>query len=247
MRSPTVLLVAALVLLAAVLAQGFLKLPEFGDYRGPYGDVVNSISVAERRVTNAVTLVTFDVRGLDTLGEEFILFASVLGALVLLRGVEEKPAAVLRAHEDPRDVPPESESVGVFTRGLTGPLVVFGVYVVAHGQLTPGGGFQGGVVLATVPMVLFLAGNALTYRHATSRPLVEALESFGAAGFALTGALGLVAEQPFLTNVLPFGKLGDVLSGGTVPVVNAFTGLEVAMGFIVLAAGFLQVCLEEDA
>jgi multicomponent Na+:H+ antiporter subunit B len=209
--------------------------------------VVNSLSVAERRVTNAVTLVNFDVRGLDTRGEGFILFASVLGALVLLRDVEERPAAVLRAHEDPRDAPPESEPVGVLTRGLTGPIVVFGVYMIAHGQLTPGGGFQGGVVLASAPMVLFLAGNGVTYRHATSKPVVEALEAFGAAGFAFTGALGLVAGLPFLSNVLPLGKLGDVLSGGTVPVVNAFTGLEVAMGFIVLAAGFLEVCLEEDA
>ena len=50
-----------------------------------YGDLVNSLTVPERHITDAVTAVNFDFRGFDTLGEEFIMFASVLGAALLLR------------------------------------------------------------------------------------------------------------------------------------------------------------------
>ena len=70
---------------AALFAWGLAGLPEFGHYLGPYGDVVNAITVPERQITDAVTAVNFDIRGFDTLGEEFIMFVSVMGVALLLR------------------------------------------------------------------------------------------------------------------------------------------------------------------
>lgn len=86
--SPRVRLIAflaAAVVLATLLIAGMRGLPEFGHYRGPYGDVINAVAVDERHVTNMATAVNFDYRAFDTLGEEYILFAAVTGLALLLR------------------------------------------------------------------------------------------------------------------------------------------------------------------
>src|SRR5437764_15394724 len=70
---------------AALLVAAFAGLPHFGHYRGPYGNIINAIAIPDRHATSSVTTVNFDVRGFDTLGEEFILFAAVMGVTVLLR------------------------------------------------------------------------------------------------------------------------------------------------------------------
>src|SRR5437868_15219157 len=78
-------LAPALLGLAGLFAWAIAGLPAFGDYRGPYGYVLNRIVVPLRHSTNVVMGTTFDVRGIDTMGEEFILYASVLGVTLLLR------------------------------------------------------------------------------------------------------------------------------------------------------------------
>ncbi|MDP1222791.1 hypothetical protein Q6313_26710, partial [Klebsiella pneumoniae] len=71
--------------------------------RGPYADLAPKIMLDERHVSNAVTGVTFDLRGFDTLGEEFILFAAALGAAVLLRAQRtEKEVERVTAYEETR-------------------------------------------------------------------------------------------------------------------------------------------------
>src|SRR5690242_2665015 len=113
-----------------------------------YADLVNRITVPERQITDAVTAVNFDIRGFDTLGEEFIMFASVLGvALLLRRQRDEWDGPPLDRARD-RGIAEPSDAVRMLTIALIGPVVLFGIYVVVHGQDTPGGGFQGGVILA---------------------------------------------------------------------------------------------------
>src|ERR1700759_3219871 len=62
-----------------------------GDYRCQYGDIVSSLAVYERHSTEVVNAVDYDYRGFDTLGEEFILFTSVVGVMMLLRREEGTP------------------------------------------------------------------------------------------------------------------------------------------------------------
>src|SRR5438309_2937675 len=87
------LLAPALLGLGALFAWAVAGLPHFGDYRGPYGYVLNRVVVPERHTTNVVSATTFDVRGFDTMGEEFILFAAVMGVVLLLRGTAGRAGA----------------------------------------------------------------------------------------------------------------------------------------------------------
>src|SRR5919201_1760551 len=83
--------------LAALLLWAIAGLPDFGHYHAPYGNVLNEVVPSERHVSNVVSAVVFDYRGIDTLGEEFILFSAALGVALLLRetGGEQRPG-----HED---------------------------------------------------------------------------------------------------------------------------------------------------
>jgi multicomponent Na+:H+ antiporter subunit B len=210
---------------------------------GWYADFVNRVTVPERQITDAVTAVNFDIRGFDTLGEEFIMFASVLGVALLLRRQRDEWDGPPLDRARGRSTPQSSDAVRILTVALVGPVVLFGIYVVVHGQVTPGGGFQGGVVLATAPLLIYLAGEYRSLCRLAPRWLVETAEAIGAGGYAVIGAVGMLRAERFLENWMPLGKAGDVFSGGTVALIDLTVGLEVAGGFIVLLLIFLEETL----
>lgn len=234
---------------AGVYLWGLRGLPAVGHYHGPYGDVLNRVATYERHVTDVVTAVNFDYRGFDTLGEEFILFMSVIGGAVLLRRQrrEEKRQGKEQQLSDQspeRQAPEPSDATRVLTLGLVGPLVVFGLYIVAHGQLTPGGGFQGGVILATAPLLVYLAGDLKKFKQITSHTMVEVGEAIGAGGYLAIGLAGLILGGAYLQNVAALGATGTINSGGTIALISLATGLEVAAGFVLLLYAFLEQTLE---
>jgi len=245
-RRRHILFFGSAVMLFALLAWAMHDLPPFGHYRGPYGDVINATTVYQRHITDAVTAVNFDFRGFDTLGEESILFMSAIGVGILLRQQKKEKKDGNRESDElqAQGVPPPSDAMKVITIGLVGPLVTFGLYVITHGQLTPGGGFQGGVILATAPLLVYLAGDLKTFKRITTHTLVEIGEAAGIFMFVGIGLVGVIAGTEFLRNVLPLGITGSVFSGGTVPLLNVATGMAVAGGFISAIYAFLEQTIE---
>lgn len=237
-----VFLVAGAGLLAFLLWT-YTGLPDFGDYQGPYGDILNAVSIPERQTTAVVTAVNFDYRGLDTLGEEFILFAAVVGVASLFRLLhgerDSKPDDDARG----RRVLESSVAVTVLGLGLVGPTVLVGLYVVIHGHQTPGGGFQGGVILATGLLLVFLCDQYRTLSRVGPLWLIELAEAIGGAALVLIGLAGLVFGSAFFENVLPLGRAGELLSAGTIPLSSAAVGLAVAGGFSFMLTEFLEQTL----
>jgi multicomponent Na+:H+ antiporter subunit B len=234
---------AAATVAGALLLWGLTGLPNYGVYPGPYGDVLNQVAVAERKATNVVAAVTFDYRGVDTMGEEYILFAAVIGVAVLLRAQRDEVEQPPDEDAADRRAPGTSNAVRVLGLALVGPVVLFGLYMVAHGHLTPGGGFQGGVVLATGALLVFLSGEYVTLRRVRPVALIDLAESSGAGGYVTVGLLGLATGAAFLENVLPLGEPGALLSAGTIPLLNLVVGLEVAGGMVLLLSEFLEQTL----
>jgi len=228
--------------LAVLLAFGVADLHPFGHYPGPYGDVLTRVEPRERHLTSVVAAVVFDYRGIDTMGEELILFAAVMGVALLLRETREEAAKQVR------DAVQSDALRGV---GLVAvPVVVLlALYVIAHGYLTPGGGFQGGVVAAAGLLLVYLAAEWRALRSAGPEVLVDGAEAAGAAGFVAVGVAMLIAGGAFLENLLPLGTLGTLTSGGMVPIVNWCAGLEVAAAFVLLFIEFqteIEVEREKD-
>jgi len=226
--------------LCCLFALGARPLRHPADNRNRYAAEINSRTFAERNVTDAVTSVNFDYRGFDTIGEEFILLVSVLGSLVLLRMAEERKEELLPDAAAPwRDVGP-SDATRLWILAMIAPKLAFGIYVVVHGQLTPGGGFQGGVILASAALIVYIGEGFAVFRQVFGRSIIEIGEAVGAAAFLLVGMLAWFAGRPYLTNVLPLGKAHELTSGGTIALISAATGLEVGAGFILLLYAFLQ-------
>ena len=238
----TLFLVAS-VGFAALFLWGLAGLPDFGGYDGVYGETLNRVALRQRHATNLVAAVTFDYRGFDTMGEEYILFAAVVGVAILMRAQRDEEEDT--PDDDARDrlTPRTSDAVRVLGLGVFGPIVLFGIYVVAHGHLTPGGGFQGGVVLATGVVLVYLAGRYSALRGITPGASAELAEAAGAAGYVGVGLLGLMASGTFLYNWLPFGTTGLLTSAGMIPFINLFVGLEVAGGFVLILTEFLEQTL----
>ncbi len=212
------------------------NLAPWGVYRGPYGDVVSRLTVYQRHATDVVNAITYDYRGFDTLGEEFILFSAAAGVMMLLR--KEEGGRKLR--DDLEDNVTLSETTKVFAMPAIAVSVLFGLYIATHGQLTPGGGFQGGVILAAAPMLIYISQNTRAFQRITSHPLMELMEAFGAGAYALIGIIPLVIGVPFLTNILPLGKTGEVFSAGNIALISVCVGIEVTAAFTLVTYAYLQ-------
>jgi multicomponent Na+:H+ antiporter subunit B len=229
--------------LFAFLLWSFAGLPDFGHYLGPYGDILNRVSIPERHTTAVVSAINFDYRGFDTLGEEFILFAAVVGVASLLRGLREEHRE--RPQDDGRGarVRDTSALVTLVGHALVGPAVLIGLYVVVHGHQTPGGGFQGGVILATALLLVYLSDRYAALRRVGPIWLIEAAEAIGTAAFVLLGIAAMLFASSFLENFLPLGMTGELLSAGTIPVASTIVGLAVTGGFALMVSEFLEQTL----
>jgi multicomponent Na+:H+ antiporter subunit B len=225
--------VPALVVLFALLLWGFAGMPDFGHYRGPYGFVLERIATPERHVTNVVNATTYDYRGFDTMGEELILFASASAVALLLRETRDyQTDGIVDAVR--------SDAVNGLGALTAVAMLLLGLYVAAHGLISPGGGFQGGVVLAGAVVVVFLATEYAAYAHIGSTKFAEPLESVGAVAYVGLGLVSFGFGLAFLENFLDFGVTGRLRSGGSAALLNWASALAVAGGFLVIFAEYLQ-------
>jgi multicomponent Na+:H+ antiporter subunit B len=222
----------ALAGFAALLVWAYTGIPSFGNYRGPYGFVVNKIATPERHMDNAINAVTYDIRGVDTMGEEFILFAAVIGVVLLLRGEEGRSEDV----EDDTG----SDLIRVFGTLAIGAAVLVGLWLVAFGFVTPGGGFQGGVAISSGALLLYLAAGYREWSAFGNESLLDPIKGIGGGGYVVIGLAALVAGMPFLTNLFSGGVTGTVWSGGSAGFVNWSAGIEVAAALVILYSEFLE-------
>lgn len=239
------LAIVGLAPLAIAVAFGVFALPYFGTYPGPYGDVINHTAVPLRHILNTISAVNFDYRGFDTMGEEFILFVGVSSLAVLLKPkIDEPPRSVEEATG--RRVRPTSLAARLAGQWLSAFTLLFGLYVMLHVHLSPGGGFQGGVIVATAWLTVYLAIGRTRFHAIAPESAFEPTEAIGVGGYVATGLLAVLAGGAFLQNVLPLGTPGEFLSSGMVLVLNACIGVAVAAGFVTVAGAFEQALSVTD-
>ncbi|MFF8404208.1 MnhB domain-containing protein [Streptomyces sp. NPDC014846] len=223
--------------LAALLTAACLDLPDFGGRWHPYGERAVRASL-DRHTANTIASVNFDQRAYDTLGEMSILFASVLGCVVLLRQARDEH----RARPEPAEV---ARPVRRYALLVLPVALVTGLYIVAHGQLSPGGGFQGGVVAATALHLLYLGADYRALERVRPLGVYEVSDAVAVSSYLVLGLAGILAGTAFLANtLLPYGTFNTLSSGGTVPLLNAAVGMEVASAVVVLLANFLDQAVE---
>jgi multicomponent Na+:H+ antiporter subunit B len=158
---------------------------------------------------------------------------------LLLRGrkEDENERGLLRKAPDDRT---RSDAVRVFGLLALPPVFLLGLWLVAFGALTPGGGFQGGVILAGSMLLVFLAAGFRPYTRLTPTAFGDLAEGSGAAAYTLIGVGGLLAGAAFLDNFLGLGHAGTLEAGGTMILLNWATAIEVSSAMLLLFSEFLR-------
>ena len=143
----------------------------------------------------------------------------------------------------PRKLSDEGTDMGVtvktVTRWLKGPILLFGIYLVMYGHITPGGGFGGGVVIASAFILITLASGEDTAQQLFSRGIASRLDSTGLLIFLVLGWLGTWwGSAYFFNNFIgtPEAAQFTLLSGGIMPMANLALGLKVASALFLVFA-----------
>jgi multicomponent Na+:H+ antiporter subunit B len=157
-------------------------------------------------------------RGLDTLGELIILFTAATAAGLVLGKTKREPDQLLTEKEG---------EAGFILRTAADVLYPFllllGAYIIVHGHLTPGGGFQGGAILAVAFFLPLLARPSASF----AETVFSAVETLAGSLFIVIGLLALISKGHFLAPLFGTGTPGELFSAGTLPLLYLAVGLKV--------------------
>lgn len=232
------LAVLILITLLFFLLSTVIALPPFGAVDNPYNNEVSrryiEQGIQETGAVNFVAGMILDYRAFDTFGESTVLFVAACSVLLLLkltdRGEGEKPSpAMLEAEWDDRHHEPKNDEILQLAARVLVPIVLlYGMYVVLNGHLSPGGGFSGGALMGAA-LILYL--NAFGFKK-TERFFT--FKTFQWTTFlALMTYAGLKSYSFFtganhIESGIPLGVPGAILSSGFILPLN------ICVGFIVM-------------
>jgi multicomponent Na+:H+ antiporter subunit B len=206
------------IILLAIIAAGIalsLKEIPFGIPKTKIGEYFINKGIKETGAINIVTSVVVSYRGFDTLGEITILFTAALGLGVIF--------GTLRKRTNNNKTEPASLIVYTGCRFLFPILILVGIYIFIHGHLTPGGGFQGGAIIASAFLLMYLGCKEKRIKENVSK----VVEILGGLTFLVIGIIGLTIGKEFLFNFLPKGEPATLLSAGIIPIIYIAIGLKV--------------------
>lgn len=232
-------LAAILICIATILVMLYMvsEMPPFGSNTNP---AVNEVptrylekAIEDTGTTNAVSGMISGYRGFDTLGEAHVLFIAAVSVIILLRvdnpeETAKKSKMVAEMEEEDKYEPHHSVILQKTARFAVPFILIFGIYVILNGTISPGGGFSGGTILGA-GLILYSAAfqfyrtrrffNDETYHVVKTTCLT--LYTVLMAYFIFMGANGL-------DNLVPLGIPGSMISGGIIFLINIAVGLEVA-------------------
>ena len=207
----------SLVLLIIIAWGIFMVLREipFGTPNTKIGEYHIQNGRTETGATNIVTSVVLNYRGIDTLGEITVLFVAAIGLSAVLS---------IRRKKEKREIEPASLVLNTGCRFLFPLILLFGAYIFIHGHLTPGGGFQGGAIVASAFILAYLGCRGRRFNETGS----QIIESLGGLIFVTFGLIGLAfSGHYFLSNFLPKGELNTLFSAGIIPIIYIAIGFKV--------------------
>ena len=236
------------ILLFLVLVSAMLKMPEIGDEDNPNNNEVTrryiENGLQETGAVNIVSGMILDYRAFDTFGESCVLFVATICVTIMLRidgknkeddkeaqkqektdfGIRENAFSKL----DARNYEPENDTILKNSTRIILPIIlIFGIYVVLNGHLSPGGGFSGGAVLGA-GFILYLSafGFSATERFMNAKS-VKIITLVSLLVYCLAKSYSFFTGANHLESGIPLGTPGAILSSGLILVLNICVGMVV--------------------
>lgn len=113
-------------------------------------------------------------------------------------------------------------------------MITLGLYIIIHGHLSPGGGFQGGVLIAGALTIIYVAYGSVGLNKKVKMRGLKVSEDIGALAFIILAFLGLMFGGVFFRNIFATGNPGDLLSSGSIFLMNFAVGFKVFAGISLL-------------
>ncbi len=220
--------------LVGILLMAVYYLPPAGNADNPVNNEVAAKYIEDGlQDTGAVNIVTgmiLDYRAFDTFGESNVLFIATCTVLIMLRNdkKQEKRIAEAEAKRERYYEPKDDSLLQKITFILFPIIVIFGIYVILNGHISPGGGFSGGAIIGAG---LILYANAFGFEK-LNRFFTEKTYkwiSFSALSFyCLAKSYSFFTGANHLESGIPLGTAGNILSSGLILPLNICVGLVVA-------------------
>jgi len=225
MRKIISIILLAIIFIGIILT--LCKIP-FGIHKTKVGQYYIDKGREETGAVNIVTSVVVNYRGFDTLGEVTILFLAAIGLGAVLSNFKEKGK---------RKIEPASLILQTGCRFLFPLILLFGAYIFIHGHLTPGGGFQGGAIIASAFLLVYLGCRGRIFNEVGCKTT----ESLSGLVFIVMGLIGLtVGGHYFLSNFMLKGQINTLFSAGIIPIIYIAIGLKVGSELAVVIDNLME-------
>ncbi len=230
-RFMSVLVVAFMIIL---LLWTVSYLPAFGDPDAPANNEVPAryieSGLEETGAVNIVTGMILDYRAFDTFGESCVLFVAAACVTVLLRvDKDEDPHSRAVEDMDDRHYEPKNDTVLRYVADILVPLIIiFGIYVILNGHLSPGGGFSGGAIIGS-GLILYLTAHGFkeTSRFLNER-VIKVLTVAALTFYCFAKSYSFYTGANELESFITPGTPGNILSAGLIVYLNICVGIVVA-------------------
>lgn len=219
---------------AGILVAMVAKLPPTGAPDRPANNEVPARYIEkglqETGAVNIVTGMILDYRAFDTFGESNVLFAATTTVLILLH-MKKKKKEDGTVEEIPNDrllEPKRDPILQASAAALVPVIILFGIYVILNGHLSPGGGFSGGAIIGA-GLILYLSAFGFEKTEKLFTEKTYKYVSFGAlTTYCLAKSYSFFTGANHLESHIPLGTPGAILSSGLILVLNICVGMVVA-------------------
>ena len=228
----TVIAVIMAIVIIGCLIYTVSSLPPFGDPSNPANnEVVRKYIMEGIPDTGAINFVAgmiLDYRAFDTLGESTVLFIAASAVIILLfrkkSSAEKKEAEIEeKIYEDKHDV--------ILRHGaliLVPFTLIFGIYVILNGHLSPGGGFSGGTIMGAALILYNLAFGDKSTRKFFNFKVYKVITIVALSFYAISKTYSFYTGANHIHSIIPKGIPGNLLSSGLILPLNICVGIVVA-------------------
>ena len=208
-------------------------LPNFGDAHAPENNEVSKRYIEkgleETGAVNIVAGMILDYRAFDTFGESCVLFVAACCVLVLLRTDDDKSTLEEAESQSDRYFDPSDDTILQVSVKILAPIIIiFGIYVILNGHISPGGGFSGGAIVGTGLILYLTAFGFENARRFLNEKVIKTVTVCALSFYCFAKSYSFYTGANHLESFITTGTPGAILSAGLIVYLNACVGIVVA-------------------